>query len=125
MKDQTKRILVVEDDVWLAQQYVRLLESCNYQVDIAPDALSALDYLNESLPDVIILDLLLTGSTAFAFLNEIRSYSDTGKIPVILSTSVASDISLEDMSRYGVSRIIDKTTMQLDDLSNAVKEVLS
>lgn len=120
-----KSVLIVEDDEWLAEQYSRILNAAGYEISIAPHALAAIQIIDEINPDAIILDVLLTGSTAFALLHELQSYGDTGNIPIILCTSIASDLSLENLKLYGVDQILDKTTMMPDDLLIGLNRILS
>ena len=117
-------ILLVEDDPWLAELEAKTLQDAGYKVSLSPHAPSAIAAIDEVHPDIIVLDVLLTGSTAFALLHELQSYGDTGEIPVILCTNMAESLHLEDLQRYGVRRIVDKTTMHPDDLVAAVKAVL-
>jgi len=119
-----KSVLIIEDDKWLAEQHARVLSKAGYKTIIALHAISAIQLIDDDLPDVIVLDVLLTGSTAFALLHELQSYGDTGVIPIILCTSLASDLSLDKLKDYGVKKIIDKTTMIPSDLAAAVKGVL-
>jgi len=123
MKKNT--ILVVEDDDWLSEQYSRVLSAAGYMVECVSDALSAIEKIDDISPGVIVLDVLLTGSTAFTLLHELQSYSDTGSIPVILCTNIASDLKFDDLKPYGVKRILDKSTMVPDDLVVSVRSVLS
>jgi CheY-like chemotaxis protein len=119
-----KSVLIVEDNNWLAENYSRVLVKTGYKPTIALNALDAIDLIDEQIPDAIILDVLLTGSTAFALLNELQSYSDTGVIPIILCTSLASELSLDDLAPYGVKQVIDKTVMLPNDLVVALSKVL-
>jgi len=41
-----------------------------------------------------------------------------------LCTNMADSLKLEDLKTYGVRRIVDKSTMQLDDLPAAIRSVL-
>ena len=118
-------ILIIEDDKWLAEQNARVLKGAGYKTRISLNALVAINEIDDSPPDAIILDVLLTGSTAFALLHELQSYGDTGNIPVILCTNLASELSLEELTPYGVRQIIDKTTMVPNDLVLALKRELS
>jgi CheY-like chemotaxis protein len=118
-------VLLIEDDPWLAELEAGVLAEAGYEVTHAPHAPSAIVKIDEKQPDVIILDVLLTGSTAFALLHELQSYGDTKVVPVILCTNMAENLALEDVKTYGVRRIIDKTTMHPDDLIAAIKIVLS
>lgn len=117
-------ILLVEDDPWLAELEMSVLMQAGYEVVHAPHAPSAIAKIDEKQPDVIILDVLLTGSTAFALLHELQSYGDTKKMPIILCTNMADGLKQEDLTMYGVRRIIDKSTMHPDDLIAAVRSVL-
>ena len=118
------RVLLVEDDPWLAELEVNVLAQAGYRVRHSAHAPSAIAKIDEQRPDVIILDVLLTGSTAFALLHELQSYGDTKNVPIILCTNMAESLVLNDLKMYGVRRIVDKTTMQLDDLPAAVRSVL-
>jgi len=124
MTDIRQNVLLVEDDPWLAELEAEVLTQAGFTVTHAPHAPSAIAKIDEQQPDVIILDVLLTGSTAFALLHELQSYGDTKTVPVILCTNMAESLNLDDLKTYGVKRIIDKSTMQSDDLPAAVRSVL-
>lgn len=117
-------VLIVEDDKWLAEQYARVLKLAGYDTAVTLHALAAIEAIDDVRPDVIILDVLLAGSTAFTLIHELQTYDDTGKIPIILCTHSANELSLENLKSYGVKRIIDKSIMVPDDLVSAVKSVL-
>jgi twitching motility two-component system response regulator PilH len=117
-------VLVVEDDIWTAEQHVRLLHAAGYRSTYATNTLEAIDAIDTRPPDAIILDVLLTGQNAFTLLHELRSHIDLGGIPVILCTNSADAIASEDVIAYGVRTVLDKTTMQPADLVAAVKKAL-
>jgi DNA-binding response OmpR family regulator len=118
------KVLLVEDDAWLAETEAGVLQKAGYEVAVAPHALMAIDLVDTISPEVIILDVLLAGSTAFAFLNELQSHSDTKEIPVVLCTNLAEQLNGTPLETYGVKRVVDKSTMHPDDLIVAVKAVL-
>lgn len=114
-------VVVVEDDEWLAEHYIRVLERAGYQVQHAPHAVSAITVIDKVQPAVIVLDMLLTGATAMTLLHELQSHTDLAGIPVVLITNLADQLRLGDMKQYGVVRIVDKATMQPDDIVAAVR----
>ena len=116
-------VLIVEDDLWLAEQYSRVLSLAGYKVTITSHAEVAIQIIDDIQPDVIILDMLLTGSTALALMHELQSYGDTAVIPIILCTNLANELSLDNLRSYGVRQIIDKTTMAPDDLIVALRDI--
>ncbi len=119
------RVLLVEDDAWLAEMEEQVLSAEGYEVVIAPHALAAIDAIDAKAPDIIILDVLLAGSTAFALLNELQSHDDTKAIPVVLCTNLAEQFDADKLAEYGVKRVVNKTTMHPGDLVVAVKAVLA
>jgi len=118
------KVLLVEDDAWLAETEAGVLRKAGYEVEVAPHALAAIDLVDTFSPKVIILDVLLAGSTAFAFLNELQSHNDTKEIPVVLCTNLAEQLHDTRLDEYGVKRVVDKSTMHPNDLVVAVKAVL-
>jgi len=120
----TERVVVVEDDTWLAEHYLRVLRRAGYETYHAAHALGAIDAIDDVKPQAVLLDVLLTGTTALALLHELRSHADLADIPVVLATNLADQISLEDVESYGVKRILDKATMHPDDIVAAVRTVI-
>jgi len=118
------RIVVVEDDEWLAEHYLRVLRRSGYEVYHAPHAVAAIDVIDKVQPDVIILDVLLTGTNALALLHELKSHEDLASIPIVLATNLADQIQMDDVACYGVKRILDKTSMHPEDIDVAIRSVL-
>ena len=71
---------------------------------------------------MIFLDVLLTGPDGFTFLNEIVSYEDTAKIPVVIVTSL--DLKTENLENYNVVKILKKEALIPDDLKDIAREIL-
>lgn len=117
-------VLLVEDDAWLAEIEMAALTAAGYTVVYAPHATSAMVKLDERIPDVMVLDVLLTGTTIMPFLHEIQTYGDSRRIPIILCTNLAEQLRLEDFQPYGVLRILDKSVMKPEDLVAAIKVAL-
>ena len=118
------RVLLVEDDHWLAELEQRVVEKAGFTVSHAEHGYAAIELVDSFKPEVIVLDVLLAGSTAFALLHELQSYTDTAQVPVILCTNLADQLSKEKLQEYGVKRVVDKSTMHPDDLVAAVRSVL-
>ena len=84
---------------------------------------NAIEAMNEiikgNIPKLIFLDILLDGPDGFTFLNEMISYDDTAKIPVVIVTSL--DLSDKDLSVYGVVKVLSKDDMTPKDIKALVK----
>ncbi len=113
-------IFVIEDDRGWENYYRRILKS--YELDFFHDGVEAIAAMDEEMPKLVILDILLTGPTGFAVLNEMRSYPDLAKVPVIIVTSVS--IKDELAKQYGVVEVLDKGKMTPQELIGAVQGAL-
>ena len=117
-------VLVIDDDQWLSAQFQRVLTRAGFVVHLAGNALEGMSIIDTHKPQVIILDIFMPGPNGIVLLHEIRSHSDLAHIPVIVCSNSASDVPHGDLSAYGVSTVLDKTTMQPDDIVAAVRRVL-
>lgn len=117
-------VLIVEDDLWLAEQFERVLTHEGFLVRRTSNGHVAIELVDECLPRVVLLDLLLPGSTGLALLHELQSYQDTGEIPIIVCTNLAATIELDEIKPYGVKKLLDKTTMHPSDIVAAVWGVI-
>lgn len=66
------RILIVEDEPMLREVGKLLLEAQGYEVLCADDGFEGLMALKQSLPDIIISDLLMPNMNGFEFLSVVR-----------------------------------------------------
>ena len=120
-----QRIFIIEDEPMMAECLERAVRraSSSCQIQTFTDAIAAMSALAESLPDLILLDVLLDGPNGFTFLNELVSYPDTARIPVIIASSL--DLSGQDLSSYGVVAFLHKDTMTPATIASAVQQALA
>lgn len=119
-----KKVLVLESEKWLGDHYERSLTKNGFAVVRSNDPHKAIDVIDDHQPSAIVMGLLLNGAGGIGLLHELQSYSDTAKIPVIVSMSLPN-VTLDELEPYGVRRLIDNTTMQPDDVASAVRSVLA
>lgn len=118
-----KRVVVVEDDHWLGAHYVRILKRAGLEPHLATDGSSAIDLIDTVAPDVIVLDILLTHSTAPTLLHELQSHRDLARTPVLLVSNIADRVDPDMMKRYGVRAVLDKATITPVQLVEKIQEV--
>ncbi len=82
------RILVVEDEVSLADTVRYNLEREGYAVAVAPDGRQALDRFREETPSLVILDLMLPELSGLDVCRQIRQISN---VPIIMVTAKDSE----------------------------------
>lgn len=119
-------LYIVEDEPILAECMalgVAQLAGDDLEIEIFQDVVAATDAVNRRLPDVVMLDVLLSGPDCFTMLNELISYRDTAMIPVILVTSL-DKLRAEELAHYGVVEVLRKSTMTPEDMYAAVQKAL-
>src|SRR5882724_4289476 len=89
-----RTILVVEDDVSTLEMIVELLEGYGYAVSTAADGAQARARVEQSLPELVILDLVLPKMSGFELLAEWRSNPRTAELSVFVLTS--KDLTKEE-----------------------------
>jgi CheY-like chemotaxis protein len=95
--EKGSRILLVEDNESSVIQVRSTLESEGFIVDVACNGQEALDYVKDTIPAGIILDLMMPGVDGFEVLEKIRSTEATAGIPVLILT--AKDLTPDDFKR--------------------------
>lgn len=120
----TVTVMVVEDTALLAQHFSRQLHSAGYEVAWVRHVYDAIRQIDETRPDVLVVDMLLGGTSAMTLLHELQSHSDLATIPVVLVTQLANELALDEMQVYGVRVILDKTTMHPRDIVDAIEGIL-
>jgi signal transduction histidine kinase/CheY-like chemotaxis protein len=89
-----KTILVVEDDLATREFIVEILNGEGYDVVTASDGAQARTRVSASLPELVILDLILPDVNGFELLDEWRACDRTAHLSVFVLTS--KDLSPED-----------------------------
>ena len=86
------KILFVDDDMELQTLIPKILEHESFVVDTAGNGIECLEYLTHSIPDIIVLDVMMPKKNGWDTLKEIRISHPT--LPVImLSAKVSSDLN--------------------------------
>ena len=82
-----KRLLVVEDNARLLRVIAVYLEKSGFQIMTARDGDDALVRLAETIPDLIVSDIMMPGTDGFAFAASVRSNARTDLIPIVFLTA--------------------------------------
>jgi len=80
------RLLIVEDDFDISNMLKIFFISHNYEVDIAPRGNDALDKTRHSLPNLIVLDIMLPDIDGFEVCRSLRTNTRTSHVPIIFLT---------------------------------------
>lgn len=84
-----KRILIIEDDLCIAELEKDYLEIDGFQVDIETDGSQGLQRLQQMSYDLLVLDLMLPGLDGFEICKRVRK---TNNIPILLVSAKSEDM---------------------------------
>jgi two-component system, OmpR family, alkaline phosphatase synthesis response regulator PhoP len=118
-----KKILVAEEDTFLANTYRVKLTKAGFEVHIVGDGQEAINSLATSVPDLIILDLLMPVKDGYKTLQEVKQNPAWAKIPVIIASNLGQKEDLDKTMQLGASDFVVKSD-SLDILIQKVTTIL-
>lgn len=94
-KNHKKRpyILIVDDDPDILEGILTILETQPYRLATARDGKQCMQMLEEEIPDLLILDLLMPRMDGWGVIREMRSRPKFAKVPIMVLTTVIEDAS--------------------------------
>jgi two-component system, cell cycle response regulator len=102
------RVLMVEDSRVSLEVYAQRLERRGYQVATAISAEAARVELENSLPDLILLDVFMPKVSGFDFLRELRSAQRTATTPIILISALSDTQHIVEGLELGANDYVTK-----------------
>ncbi len=86
---QSDRVLVVDDDPELRQLLAEYLTDSGFAVDLAGDGDEMRRVMARTMPDVIVMDLMLPGTDGLALTREVRAAS---RVPILMLSARGEEI---------------------------------
>ena len=121
---QKQKILVVEDDKFLGALFVRKLIAEGFDVGHAIDAPAAYELLSKSVPDIILLDLILPGENGFSILEKVKKDDRIKHVPVIVFSNLGQQEDIDKTKALGAIDFMIKANFTLDEVVKRVRGVL-
>ena len=120
-----KKILIIEDDVTLAQNLLQMLRSGGFEVLVAHDGETGFRQAQEIKPDLVLLDLVLPKKHGFKILEEMQKNPELEPIPKIVLTNLETPHDIERAFSFGIKAYLVKANYSLPEVLKKVEEVLS
>lgn len=117
------RILVVDDDPDLLRLVSLLLQRINVDVTTAESATIAAQYLMQTLPDLMILDLMMPEISGMDFLRQLRSHPAYDPMPVLVLSAIIDPEQIRLALDEGADRYLTKPYIA-HNLLSVVQEML-
>lgn len=125
MAEESKRLLIIEDDPFLLNIYTVRFEKDNFKVYQADDGEKGLKMAKREKPDFILLDILLPKMNGFEVLKELKADQETKDIKVLLLTNLSQRGEVEDGLKMGAVDYLIKAHFMPAEVVAKVKKYLN
>ncbi|MFA5047485.1 MAG: response regulator [Patescibacteria group bacterium] len=122
-KEKKISILIVEDDIFLADLYRTKFELEGFKVVVAYDGEKGLEMAKKNKPDVILLDLVLPKMSGFTILENLRSTAEFKDCPIILLTNLSQKSDVEKGIKMGASDYLIKAHFMPSEVVDKIKKL--
>lgn len=116
-------IFIVEDDANIREIETIALKNSNYEVKAFENAKDFYKKLEETIPDLVILDVMLPDESGYKILKNLRMNEKTRKIPVIMVTAKTQELDMIRGFDEGADDYIKKP-FSIMELISRVKALL-
>ena len=113
------KILLVEDDANQALLYQQELEADGYKVALAQNGREAVDMVENTHPDLVIMDISMPGMDGIEAMGRVLSRHN--KLPVILNTAYAA--YKDNFLSWSADAYVIKSS-DIDELKDTIKKLL-
>jgi signal transduction histidine kinase/DNA-binding response OmpR family regulator/signal transduction protein with GAF and PtsI domain len=109
--EETVRVLIVDDDRDVIELLKEMLPGERYEMLAAQDGEEGFRLAGSECPDVILLDLMMPGTSGFDMLERLRAQEETAHIPVIVLTAIDMTPEQRQFLQETTVKIMRKTAL--------------
>jgi DNA-binding response OmpR family regulator len=121
----TKKILLVEDDLFLGKLSKKKMELSGFDVSFLKDGSDVLKQVKSEKPEVIVLDLVMPNKDGFQALEELKSDEETKDIPVVVVSALSSEEDKEKINKLGAKKYFVKSEAQISEIIEYINSLFS
>lgn len=122
MSDKKIKILIMEDEVALADLLVAKLKKEDFDVDFAYDGEAGYKKVDTFNPDLILLDIVMPKMNGYEVLEKLKQ--EKQNIPVIIISNSGQPVEIEKTKRLGAIDHLIKTEFSPNDVLKKVNNFL-
>ncbi|MDP1707000.1 MAG: response regulator [bacterium] len=118
-----KKVLVIDDDMTFVASIKAMLDTARYEVVSAANGAEGLERVEESKPDLILLDIMMPKMDGIEFLKELNKKYGEGKTPVLVTSNVSTLDKISEGVELGVRGYFIKSNESLQGIAEIIDNV--
>jgi len=118
-----KNILLVEDDPFLVEIYSTKLKEGGFNIDVATDGEECLKKIEEKIPDIMLLDIVLPNYDGWEILRKITKDERLKTIKVVILSNLGQKEDVEKGMNLGAVKFLIKSHYTPSEVVEEVKKI--
>ncbi len=119
-----KTVLLVEDDPFLIDIYTTKLKEANFLVEVAENGEIALKKIEEKIPDLLVLDIVLPHVDGWETLRKIKEDKKFKSLKVIILSNLGQRSEVEKGIGLGAKKYLIKAHFTPSQVVEEIKKIL-
>lgn len=120
-----KKILLVDDDMYIRDLYAEVLKDEGYDVLIASDGEEAISVASANTPDLILLDIMLPKIDGIQVLSKLKADAKLKTVPVIMLTNFGQEDLVKQAVNIGSAEYLLKYNITPGEIIKKVGLILN
>lgn len=125
MKNKNKKVLIIEDDPYIADMYAAKFKMEKYEIKLAKNGVKAFNELQKEKPDIILLDLLMPKMDGYEFLEQFKKKKEFKNIKVIILTNLGQKREIERGLKLGADDYVVKAYFTPEEVVKKIESLLN
>ncbi|OHA00491.1 MAG: hypothetical protein A3C07_01395 [Candidatus Sungbacteria bacterium RIFCSPHIGHO2_02_FULL_47_11] len=123
-ENKKTKVLVVEDDVFMADLMMQELSNAGFEPVVARTGKEGFEKFVETKPDITLMDLLLPDQKGFDVVRQIRRQPNGVKAKIIILSNLSDETDTEEGKRLAVVDYLVKANTSLPEIVEHIKKAL-
>ena len=122
--NDTKKILIAEDDEFLIKAYKAKFEDAGFELLMAADGEEALNLIRSEKPNIVLLDIMMPKNSGFEVLEQVRQDPGMKDLPIIITSNLGQEGDIDKGMEKGATDYMVKTSFTMDEMMEKINKYL-
>lgn len=118
-------LLIVEDEMTLAEMYAAKFRQAGFSVDIAHDGTEGFEKMVNEHPNVVLMDIVMPGISGLEALEKAKQEPSTRDIPIVMLTNFSSSPELKNALSEGAVDYVIKSELTPAQVVEKIEKILN